>query len=103
MKQHYFLIAGKVMFKSEEGIGTLNINGVIEGKERNLGIKQIALMQQMLQANAFRQLGGPVEVVGVTILSFNHLGHMSEREWNNMDVGSIVQSAAELSGIDSVQ
>lgn len=100
-KKHYFLVYGRVMFKDEEGdrIAHTDINCVFMGERKERGVKEIAKVQQMLQIQLFNRLGASVDVVGVTICTFNYLGAMSDEEFNNAspaDLGEEVPDQLHL-------
>lgn len=95
---HYYLIAGIILFKDAEtggdSIGRLEINAINKDAQKNVGVQQIQDMQRALQMTAFQRLGGPVEVVGVTILTMNYLGEMSDEEFNNAPLETEAAQAA---------
>lgn len=97
-KLHYYLIAGIILFKDEstgnDAIGRIEINAVNKDAQKNIGVQQIQDMQRALQMTTFQRLGGPVEVVGVTIFTMNYLGEMSDEEFNNAPLEEEARLAA---------
>ncbi len=86
VKNHYWMVHGIVMFKDEDGDGVarMDINAVFMAAQMERGILEIQKTQQMLQVQCFNRLGAPVEVVGVTICTYNYLGAMSDEQYNNI-------------------
>lgn len=93
-EQHYHLVAGNVVFNTAEGpnqmTGALTLNTVLRGPTKNVPARQIGRAQQALQMLFFEKTGDPtVEVVDVVIISINHLGFMSEAEFNAPPEGMV--------------
>lgn len=103
-KQHYYLVAGIILFKDEnsgESVGRIEINAINKDLQKEIGVQQIQDMQRSLQMTVFQRLGGPVEVVGVTILSMNYLGHMTDKQFNNSPLEEEARLAAEALSPDT--
>lgn len=97
-KNHYHLVSGIILFKDEstgDGVGRIEMNAINKDLQKDVGVQQIQDMQRALQMNTFQRLGGPVEVVGVTIVSMNYLGHMSDKQFNNSPLEEEARLAAE--------
>lgn len=103
-KNHYYLVAGIILFKDEstgEGVGRIEINAINKDPQKEVAVQQIQDMQRSLQMTTFQRLGGPVEVVGVTILSMNYLGYMSDKQFNNSPLEEEARLAAEALSSDT--
>ncbi len=97
-KQHYYLCGGTILFKDEstgDNVGRIEVNAVNKDLQKDIGVKQIQDIQRSLQMVTFQRLGGPVEVVGVTIMSINYLGHMTDKQFNNCPEENAARLAAE--------
>lgn len=83
-RKHFRLVSGQVMFKQGDDIAMMIVNGIVADEQENIGTLQISEAQKSLQVNLFERLGQTVEVIGVSILSWNYLGHMSDTEFHNL-------------------
>jgi hypothetical protein len=98
-KQHYFLIAGQVIFHTKDGeTGQVMLNGIVTNDTRNFPARLIGKAQQILQLLFFKKIEDPtVTVVDVPIYSVSHLGIMTEKEFHAAPEG---MKLAEKVGAD---
>lgn len=83
-KLHYFLVCGKIVFQTNEGeSGEVTLNAMVTHDNRNVPARLIGKAQQALQMHFFKQIEDPtVKVLDVPILTFTHLGLMTEKEFH---------------------
>lgn len=85
---YHFLIAGKVIFVTEEGNpGTQELNCVITSPTNTFPSKLIGKAQQTLQYRFAKQIGEEVKVnfLDVFIQSVSPLGRMTEDVFNEIE------------------
>lgn len=87
-KQHYYLVAGKVMFfvgdpKADGNeAATLELNTMVICRQPYVTIKEIGKAQQALQMQAVQKIQEPnMTFVNVVITTFSYLGHMRPEEF----------------------
>ena len=83
-KQHYFLIAGQVIFRTKDGEpGQIMLNALVTNDTRNFPARLIGKGQQALQLHFFKQIeDATVTVIDVPIYSVSYLGHMTEKDFH---------------------
>lgn len=91
-KQHYFLVAGQVIFHTKEGEpGQVLLNAIVTNDTRNFPVQLIGKAQQALQLHFFKKAEPTCTVLDVPILNITHLGHMTEREFHASPEGMTLQ------------
>lgn len=88
-KQHYYLVAGEIIFfvgdPSEEGneAATIKLNTMITCRNSFVTVKELGKAQQALQLQAVQKIGEPNMVfVNVLLLTVSYLGHMRPEEFS---------------------
>lgn len=84
-KQHYFLVAGQVIFHTNEGEhGQIMLNALVTNDARNFPARLIGRAQQALQMHFFKRMPDPTKVTvdDVPIYSISHLGIMTEKDFH---------------------
>jgi hypothetical protein len=95
-KQHYWLVAGTVMFgnKAEETIGNVSLNTTTRTDADAFPSREIGRAQQALQMLFFKRIlqedQANIQVVDVVIISVNYLGEMTEEEFLRPPEGTTV-------------
>ena len=93
VKKHHWLTANRILFRDndQEAAANVDVNALVTTNKKEIRVKDIAKIQQSAQMNLFQRLGGPVEVMNLTIIGINYLGAMSTEEFNNatpVDLGA---------------
>ena len=92
-KQHYYLVAGLVIFQTKDGeAGQIMTNGIVVNDNKTFPARLIGKAQQILQMNFFKRLDDPsTTVVDVPIYSISYLGLMTEKEFDAAPEGMQLQ------------
>lgn len=95
-KQHYFLVAGQVIFHTQDGEhGQIMLNTLASNSERTFPARMLGRAQQALQMRFFQQVNDPtVTVDDVPIYAISYMGYMSEKEFNAPPQGMKLQEKA---------
>lgn len=97
MRFHYYMIAGNVVIDNgNDSVTALPANGMIQVDTRNLGLHQIAKMQESLQVSVATKMGEVPKIVDVVIISCSYLGHMSKEEFEKRPKNTDVKIRAPL-------
>lgn len=83
-KQHYYLVAGSVTFRNpaDDSIGSYPFNAVVQNDINAIPVRLIGKAQQALQMQFFRKMeDAELQVIDVHIISFTHLGWMTEAQF----------------------
>lgn len=102
-KQHYYLVAGEVLFfigdPKEEGneAATLKLNTMITCRNPFVTVRELGKAQQALQLQAVQKVGEPNMVfVNVLLLAVNYLGHMRPEEFSPSQDVQMVQPSDDI-------
>jgi hypothetical protein len=102
-KQHYYLVAGKVMFfigdPTQEGneAATLELNTMITCRNPFVTAKELGKAQQALQLQAVQKINEPNMVfVNVLLISVSYLGHMRPDEFHKEPKLEIAQAGPDI-------
>ena len=95
-KQHYFLVAGQVVFHTEDGNpGQVLLNALVTNDSKTFPVRMIGKAQQALQLHFFKKVGdGKATVLDVPILNVSYLGLMTEKEFHATPEGTKLQERA---------
>lgn len=83
-KQHYFLVAGKVVFvakDAEEGAAA-EVNCLFHGDHQHINMKYLQRAQRGLQAQIVEKTGPETQFIDVCILNIQWLGFMTPEEFS---------------------
>lgn len=87
-KQHYFLVAGNVVYsapgeKPEDNLmGVLTLNTVVKGEEARFAASKIQQSQHALQMQFHAKMQEPaLKIVDVLITNVSHLGEFTDEEF----------------------
>ena len=89
-RQHYFLVAGEVMFhlpakagQAESEAAVAHVNTVGTTHDGRIPLVAIGRLQQQLQMQLYKEIGEPdLRIVKVCILSIVPLGQFTAEEFN---------------------
>lgn len=93
LKQHYYLVAGKVVFfigdPSEENneAKTIELNSILTTVQQQITEKDIGKSQQVLQMMAVQKINEPnIKFVHVYIHGYSYLGHMKPETFSKPNI-----------------
>lgn len=84
-KQHYFLVAGEIIFttpaeKGEE-FHQINMNAILTSDTRNLKVSDLGRAQQYLQMAFLKGVQVQPDIKNVILLNLKYLGQFTEEEF----------------------
>lgn len=88
-KQHFHLIAGKVIAMIDENPTAVDLNGVLRTQGVMLKAKDIGRANQTLQLSLAQKVGDPnIVMMDAMVYSITYLGHMRNSEFlEGVDAG----------------
>lgn len=88
-KQHFHLIAGKVIAMIDGNITSVDLNAVLRTKTIDIRAKDIGRANQTLQLTLAQKVGNPdTQMMDAMVYSITYLGHMRNSEFlEGVDAG----------------
>lgn len=93
LKQHYYLVSGKVVFfigdpgKEGNEANTMELNSILTTTQQYVTAKDIGKSQQILQMQAVQKMVEPnMHFVQVIITGFSYLGHMKPETFSKPEI-----------------
>lgn len=103
LRQHYYLVTGKVVFfigdPSKEGneAATLELNTTIITREQRVTAKDLGKAQQGLQLQAVQKIQEPnMTFVNVILGAISYLGHMRPEEFMPQQEVQLVKPSEDI-------
>ncbi len=81
-KQHFHLIAGKVIAMIDGNITSVDLNAVLRTKSTSIKAKDIGRANQTLQLTLAQKVGDPtIQMMDAMVYGISYLGHMKNSEF----------------------
>lgn len=94
-KQHYYLLVGHVIFtpKDSEEAQALTCNAVLALDSQRIGANELSRMQRTIYIRASQLTNNEITIHNLTVQNFMHMGHMTDKEFNNVEITQDLNAA----------